>query len=289
MVSLLLAESGSTKTDWCLIRNGKKSAEFRTGGINPLLQTPEQILSLLDEELHWDPVAHAVDHIYFYGAGAGNTQRQKEIGKVLKHFFGTADIEVQGDLIAAARALCGTEKGIVSILGTGSNSCYYNGTGIKEQQVSLGYIAGDEGSGNHMGKRVLQYYAYKTFDSELTMAFEQLFGNDIPAILKKLYKEPFPNRYLATFVQLLISNRGHYMVENIVEDCLNDFFQHHILKYRQSWKYPLHFTGSVSYAFSDVLAEICHQYELELGKIEKSPMEGLIKYHTKVLPKKVTA
>lgn len=279
MSSLLLAESGSTKTDWCLIQKGKKTVEFRTTGINPLLQTSEQILSVLSEELNWDPKVHQANNICFYGSGAGNIQRQKEIAKVLKHFFGSEKIEVQGDMMAAARSLCGNEKGIVCILGTGSNSCYYNGKTIKEQQASLGYIAGDEGSGNHMGKRVLQYYAYKTFDAELIAYFENLFGNDLPKILNKLYKEPFPNRYLAKFVQLLTENRGHYMVENIIEDCINDFFQQHILKYRQSWKSPLYFTGSVSYAFQDVVKEICQQYELELGKIEKSPIQGLVNYH----------
>ena len=175
------------------------------------------------------------------------------------------------------------EKGIVSILGTGSNSCYYNGKKIAEQQCSLGFIAGDEGSGNYMGKRILQYYAYNTFDEELKMAFEQRFGNDLVGIIKRLYKEPFPNRYLATFVQLLKENRGHYMVQNIIEDCLNDFFHFHILKYRQSWKLPLYFTGSISHEFRDVIENLCGQYELELGQIEKSPIEALIKFHRKSL------
>ncbi|PZF75014.1 N-acetylglucosamine kinase [Taibaiella soli] len=279
MSSLLLAESGSTKTDWCLIRKGKKPVEFRTTGINPLLQSTEEIMSVLHNELHWNPKIHAAEKISFYGSGAGSAQRQKEIAAVLKKFFGSGAVEVQSDMMAAARALCGDQKGIVCILGTGSNSCFYNGKTIKEQQASLGYIAGDEGSGNHLGKRVLQYYAYKTFDLELTLAFEKLFGNDLPEILRKLYREPFPNRYLAQFVQLLVENRGHYMVENILEDCLNDFFHNHILKYRQSWKSPIHFTGSIAYLFQDIILDISHQYELELGKIEKSPIQGLMNYH----------
>lgn len=283
MSSLLLAESGSTKTDWCLIRKGKKPVEFRTTGINPLLQSSEEIMSVLHNELHWNPKIHAAEKISFYGSGAGSVQRQKEIATVLKKFFGSGKIEVQSDMMAAARALCGDTKGIVCILGTGSNSCFYNGKTIKEQQASLGYIVGDEGSGNHLGKRVLQYYAYKTFDLELTLAFEKLFGNDLPEILRRLYREPFPNRYLAQFVQLLIENRGHYMVENILEDCLNDFFHNHILKYRQSWKSPIHFTGSVAYLFQDIIQDISNQYELELGKIEKSPIQGLMNYHKRSL------
>lgn len=283
MSSLLLADSGSTKTDWCLLRKGKKAVYFKTTGINPLLQTQEMITTLLQNEMGWNSKKHEAAAISFYGAGAGSKDRQKEVATVLRRFFGAEKVEVNGDMMAAARALCGNNKGIVCILGTGSNSCYYNGSTIKEQQASLGFIAGDEGSGNYMGKRVLQYYAYKTFDTELTMAFEQLYGNDLPQILQKLYKEPFPNRYLSQFVQLLAQNRGHYMVENIIEDSLNDFFHYHVLKYRQSWKQPLYFTGSVAWEFRDVIAGICNQYELELGRIEKSPLEGLIQYHKQQL------
>lgn len=283
MPSVLLAESGSTKTDWCLLRKGKKPVHLKTSGINPHLQSQQEIEQLLSRELDWKQGKHETDGICFYGAGAGSAVKQKELGRILQSFFGVRNIEVHGDMMAAARALCGDKKGIVAILGTGSNSCYYNGKAIKEQQPSLGFIAGDEGSGNYMGKRVLQYYAYHTFDAELQMAFEQHFGNDVGAIVRDLYSEAFPNRYLARFVQLLKENRGHYMVENIVEDTLNDFFQHHILKYRQSWKLPLYFTGSVAYEFRDVIENLCQQYELELGTISKSPMEGLIRYHKDLL------
>ena len=282
MSSILLAESGSTKTDWCFLKKGTKPAHFKTSGINPYLQSHEEIASVFENELAWDP-KKKIDGIVYYGAGAGQQAKKEELGFLLKQYFGIKKIEVQCDMMAAARAMCGNKKGIVSILGTGSNSCYYDGKKIKDKQVSLGYIAGDEGSGNYLGKRVLQYYAYKTFDTELKMAFEQLFGDDISAIINKLYKEPFPNRFLATLVTLLKQNRGHYMVENIIEDCLSDFFQHHILKYRESWKLPLYFTGSVAFEFKDVLATLCDQYELELGYIVKTPIDGLISYHKQLL------
>jgi len=283
MSSILIAESGATKTDWCILKTGKKPVFFRTSGINPYLQSNDEITTLLKNELPWDKSVYDPDMVSYYGTGAGSKEKQKIMKGVLQKYFHVKNVEVEGDLLAAARSLCGDKKGIVCILGTGSNSCYYNGKKIQEQKPSLGYIAGDEGSGNHLGKRVLQYYAYGTFDTELKMAFEQKFGNNIPEILNRLYSEPFPNRYLATFVTLLKDNRGHFMVENIIEDCLNDFFHHHILKYRQSWNLPLHFTGSVSYEFRDVLLSLCNQYELELGKIEASPLEGLLKYYKKIL------
>ena len=283
MSTLLLAESGSTKTDWCLLKKGGKPLFFKTTGINPHLQSSDVIASLLQEELDWNHDKHQADSIVFYGAGAGKKDKQTQLTAVLKKFFGISKVEVHGDIMAAARAMCGDNPGMVCILGTGSNCCYYDGNKIQEQHISLGFIAGDEGSGNYLGKRILQYYAYKTFDEELRMAFELHFGNDISAIVSKLYAAPFPNRYLASFVRLLVENRGHFMVENIIEDCLNDFFHYHILKYRQSWKLPLYFTGAVAYEFRDVIEALCQQYELELGSIEKSPIDRLVSYHKQSL------
>lgn len=283
MSSLLLAESGSTKTDWCLLRKKGKPIYFKTTGINPHLQSAASIASLLEEELGWNPEKHRADNIVFYGAGASKQDKQQELTSVLHHFFGSEHIEVHGDILAAARALCGQSQGVVCILGTGSNAAYYDGNCIRDQHASLGFLAGDEGSGNYMGKRILQYYAYNTFDDELRSSFEMMFGTDLQAIVSKLYSTQFPNRLLAKFVELLITHRGHFMVENIIEDCLNDFFHYHVLKYRQSWNMPLYFTGSVAYEFRDVIVGLCAQYELELGAIVKSPLSGLISFHQQFL------
>ncbi len=279
MSTILIAESGATKTDWRLLDNKGSTQSFSTSGINPYLQSSEMIRDVLEKEMAWSDKKHRADQVYFYGTGASTAEQQKKIAKVLSSFFNTNKVEVNHDMLAAARAACQNEKGVVCILGTGSNSCYYDGNKIKEQQRSLGYLAGDEGSGNHLGKKILQYYAYRTFDAELTMSFEALFGNDFNAIIKKLYSEPFPNRYLASFVLLLRENRGHFMVENIIEDCLNDFFHAQVLKYRQSWKSPIHFAGSIANEFRTTLHLLCEQYELELGNIIKSPIDKLVQFH----------
>lgn len=278
-MSYLVVDSGSTKTDWCLLKKNKKAQHFHTPGINPFLQNPESIASMLQEELSIDKIGNTPDAIFYYGAGAASKPKQVLMQDILRKHFGVKKVTVQSDMMAAAHALCGDNKGIVCILGTGSSSCYYDGDKIKERRPSLGYIAGDEGSGNHMGKRVLQYYSYGTFDAQLIMDFEMRFGNDLPEIINNLYHQPYPNRYLASLVSLLKDNRGHYMVENIIEDCLNDFFQTNILKYRQSWKKPLFFSGSVAYLFSDVIQHLCNQYELELGTVVQSPMDGLLSYY----------
>jgi len=279
MPNLLLAESGSTKTDWRLLLPDTPAQTFRTEGINPYLQNSSEIKAMLTDQLPWEKGMQEIDQIIFYGAGAASTDNQNIVKQALQSYFRQEHVAVHSDMMAAAHALCGDDSGVVCIIGTGSNSCYYDGKRAVSQQASLGYIAGDEGSGNYMGKRVLQYYAYKTFDAELQSFFEMEFGNDLDHILHNIYREPFPNRYLASFVKLLSKNRGHYMVENILEDCLNDFFRQYILKYREAWKLPIHFTGSVAFGFSDVIEELCHQYELDLGKIEKSPLEGLMTYH----------
>jgi len=278
-MSYLIADSGSTKTEWCLVSNKKKPVYFNTSGINPYLQSREDILLTLEKEFDKLQLKKLPKSIFFYGAGAASKQNQQILKGILKDFFTVDDIEVAGDMLGAARGVCNQNAGIVCILGTGSASCYYDGEKIKNRQPSLGYIAGDEGSGNHMGKRVLQYYTYETFDTELRMDFELRFGNNLETIIHKLYKEPYPNRYLASFVSLLLDNRGHYMVENIIEDCLNDFFQRSILKYRQSWKKKIYFSGGIAFQFQDVLLNICDQYELTAGNIIKNPMEGLITYH----------
>ena len=283
MASYLIADSGSTKTDWCLLKKGKKPVRFSTQGINPYLQSKEAIEKMLKDELPWDNDKYKADYFSYFGAGAANPEKQAFLEEILRDHFEIKKTEVAGDMVAAARALCGDKKGIVCILGTGSASCYYNGKKIKEQRPSLGYIAGDEGGGNYMGKRILQYYAYGTFDSELTIGFEMRFGNDIRQIINTLYHQPNPNRYLASFVTLLKENRGHYMVENIIEDCLNDFFHTSILKHRNSWNLPLYFSGSVAFEFRDVLENLCNQYELEIGDVIKSPMDGLIKYYKSLL------
>ncbi len=283
MPSYLIADSGSTKTDWCLLRKGKKPARFSTQGINPYLQSKQDIETMLKNELPWDNGKYQADKMSYFGAGAANPEKQAFLEEILVRHFGIKKTEVAGDMVAAARALCGEQKGIVCILGTGSASCYYNGKKIKEQRPSLGYIAGDEGGGNYMGKRILQYYAYGTFDSELKVGFEMRFGDNIKQIINTLYHQPNPNRYLASFVTLLKENRGHYMVENIIEDCLNDFFHTSILKHRNSWNLPLYFSGSVAFEFRDVLENLCGQYELEIGDVIKSPMDGLIKYYKGLL------
>src|SRR5437763_8421671 len=184
-----------------------------------------------------------VDEIFYYGTGLRNPNNIKFIKKGLKRVFPSAKIEAEIDLLAAARAVCGHEKGIACILGTGSNSCYYNGKKIVKNSPGLGYILGDEGSGAYLGKKVIQYYLYDTFDEDLRSRFDAKFITSSSEILNAVYKQPLPNRYMASYAIFLAENRGHYMIENIIEDGLNDFFFNHIYQYKERWTLSIHFVG----------------------------------------------
>lgn len=275
----LIADSGATKCEWCVLENGKKKRSITTQGISPYFLTEQQITALLQKELLPKLKKFEISHIHYYGTGLGNPLNVKVMRKVFRTLFPGIKTEIQNDLLAAARALCGHKKGIACILGTGANSCFYNGKRIVKNSPGLGYVLGDEGSGAYLGRKVLQYYLYKTYDEELMARFEKRFHVTSVDILENVYKKPLANRYLAGFAIFLAENRGHYMIENIIEDGLNDFFFTHLYKYRESWSLPIHFTGSIAYGFRDVLKELCATYELELGRVLKAPMDGLIEYH----------
>ena len=274
----LIADSCSTKTEWCLL-NGKKNTIIHSQGMSPYFISDVQMEAILRHEVMPHLKKIMVEEIFYYGTGCSNPVNIKMVKKALKNIFPEAIIKIETDVDGAAKALCGSEKGIACILGTGSSSCYYNGKRIAKNNPGLGYILGDEGSGAYLGKKVIQYYLYNTFDEDLRSRFDAKFVTNTNEILNAVYKQPLANRYLASFAIFLAENRGHYMIENIIEDGFNDFFYNHIYKFSESWKYPVHFTGGIAYGFKDVLAEMCDSYQLQLGNVLRNPMEGLIKYH----------
>ena len=280
-MAILIADSGSTKCEWCIIRDGKKK-RFFSQGMSPYFLSGPQVIELLQNEVYPKVKNEAVDEIFFYGTGCKSPFNRQVIIKALKMVFTNAHVSVDHDLMGAARALCGKEKGIACILGTGSNSCYFNGKRIVKNSPGIGYVLGDEGSGAYLGKKVLQYFLYNTFDEELAIRFKDKFNTSDVEILENIYKMPLPNRYMASFTIFLADNRGHYMIENIIEDGLNDFFFQHICKYGESWNLPIHFAGGVAFGFKDVIKELCGTYQLELGNVIKNPMDGLIRYHSQV-------
>ena len=241
----LIADSGSTKTEWCLI-NGKKRIRINTQGLSPYFLSVHQIKDILEKELVPKISKEIPAEIYFYGTGCSNPDNVKIVRQALSEVFKTAKVSVDHDLMGAAKALCGDEKGVACILGTGSNSCYFNGKQILKNSPGLGYVLGDEGGGTHLGRKVLQYFLYNTFEAELMDRFNSKYNTNANEILDAVYKKPLPNRYLAGFAGFLSENRGHFMIENIIEDSFNDF---------------------------------CTSHELQLGNVLKDPMEGLLQFH----------
>lgn len=278
MSLILVADSGSTTTQWGLIHNNKHR-KFTTQGISPFFLNEDQIAEIFKNDVLPKLKNQKPVKIFFYGTGCSNEENVKKIKNAFQKLFKGAIIKIETDLLGAARALCGQQKGIACILGTGSNSGFYNGTKIMKNNPGLGYILGDEGSGSYLGKKVIQYFLYNTFDADLYDRFQQKYQIDKQNILDKVYRGELPNRFIAGFTDFLVENRGHYMVENIIEDGLNDFFTNHIYKYKESWSLPIHFVGSVAFGFRDVLKQIMESSELKLGNIQKSPIAGLITYH----------
>jgi len=273
----LLADSGATKTEWCLL-NGRRKNLILTQGISTYFLAPGEIKDLLLKELK-PKIKPVVNEIHFYGTGLFDPANRKIMDKVFREVFPGAMTSVNDDITGAARALCGREKGIACNLGTGTFSCYYNGKKIVRSRPGPGYVLGDEGSGAYLGKKVLQYYLYEIFDDDLKYLFDKKYNTDRAEILQNVYRKPFPSRYLASFALFLAENRGHYMVENILEDGLNDFFFYHLIKYPEIWRLPVNFVGGIAFGFKDVLQQLCDNYEFDLGKVIKRPMEGLVDYH----------
>lgn len=279
MEAILLADSGSSKCEWCIAYDGKEQ-RFFTIGISPYFLLPEEITALLHKEVM--PVTEGFDitSVFFYGTGLGNDQNINIIRGVLEKEFMHATIHCETDLLGAARATSKAERGVTCIIGTGCNSCFYDGYEIVKNIPSLGYVLGDEGSGAYLGRQVLRYYLYGLFDQELINNFDHSFNISLQNILNKVYKEHRPNQFLSSFTMFLTNNRGHKQVEEIIENGLNDFFTHHILQYNESLSYPVHFVGSVANGFKDVIHLLCSRYAIEPGTFLKEPMGGLVKYHT---------
>lgn len=280
---MLIADSGSTKTDWRWIDDNNKPHQYSTIGFNPFFQDTAAISAELRNNLvsHLNSdILNSKFNIFFYGAGCSSAERCGIIGKALKAHFPAATIEVEHDLLGAARALCGHSEGIAAILGTGSNSCYYDGETIIEHIASLGFILGDEGSGAHIGKSFIQAYLNKELPTGLASKFFNEFGLQRDDILEAIYKKPMPSRYLASFAQFIHKNIQEPYLINLVGNCFEQFFEKHICKYSKHKETKMNAVGSVGFYFRDILSKIASNKGIELGKIIETPISELVRYHT---------
>ncbi len=278
---ILIADCGSTKIDWCVVNDGKVVEQIFTSGINALLMTEEQIRETLAAELAEKVKGYAIESVYYYGAGCLFDDICANVRRAIAHNVPTAKtIEVHSDLLAAARALCGQNEGIACILGTGSNSCYYNGKEIVDNVSPLGYILGDEGSGAVLGKLLVGDVLKNQLPKELCEKFLTEYDLDRQKIIEGVYKKPAANRFLASLSPFLIKNIEEPAIHRLVLNAFKSFFVRNIENYSNYKSMPVSFVGSVAFYYKDVLAEAAKALDITIGTIIKSPMEGLVKYHS---------
>lgn len=274
----LIADCGSTKTDWVICDGGNVIARAKTQGLNPTHQESEEIYDILSKELTDEITAHTPEKIYFYGAGCAYETANNRMRDALEKIFSGAEINIDSDLLAAARALCKHEEGIACILGTGSNSCLFDGEKIIENTPSLGFILGDEGSGAHLGRQLLSDCLKNQLPKSIRKKFFEQYNLSIATILEKTYHSSLPNRWLAGFTPFLSENKAVPEIKSMLKNCFKQFFQRNTMVYRRSWL-PIHIIGNIGMNFSDEIRETAESLGLSIGKIVDSPMNGLIEYH----------
>jgi glucosamine kinase len=277
---LLIADSGSSKTGWRLV-DKNSVLPFHTEGLNPYYKTIDQIKTVLQKDLiaHLPCKPQDIANIYFYGAGCSVTIKCEEVKKALTDCFPNAQIDVEHDILGAARACCGHDKGIVCILGTGSNSCYYDGTNTTEIIGGLGFILGDEGSGGHIGKSIVAAYLNREMPEDLRTDFFNAYQMDRAAIDKKVYQEPNFNKFLGTFSMFAAKHIKHPFIQQLLKDCLGLFIDKHVCRYAYYTRTTVHFVGSVAYHYKDTLIEVCHERNITTGKFILEPVQELVGFH----------
>lgn len=277
---ILVADSGSTKCDWALIdEGGKYAGGFETIGLNPYFHNEIQIEAAICDNLGLMKYAAAVSHVFFYGAGSSTSQMCLIMHRGLSRVFTRAEIVVEHDLLGSALASYDGEPCIACILGTGSNSCYFDGEKVFEEVPSLAYILGDEASGSYFGKKLLQAYFYKQLPDDLRNDFEKEYAPSKDDIIYRIYRQPHANTYLAGFMKFIGQHRDHPLIVQWVTEGMRHFIRIHVKCFAEWNKVPVHFVGSIGYFFAHCLREAARAEGIRLGRIIRKPIDGLVEYH----------
>lgn len=280
-MAFLLADSGATKTEWILIENGKRITSSTTIGFNPYYYSSDQLTNSIQTSVIPMIDSTPLEAIYFYGSGISTENKKKNTKAILDLSFPDIHIEVEHDLLAAARGLLKKDTGIACILGTGSNSCVYNGKDITHNIPSLGYFFADEGSGTHMGKLFIEDYLRDKLPNDIKLIAEEKFNLSIEYILDIIYNQENPNKFLASFSPFVADNIYHLYFTELVKKSFRSFFETYIINYPDYKKQLLKFMGSVALIYEKLLNEVAAEFDLSISSIEKSPTPGLIEYHSK--------
>ncbi len=276
----IIADSGSSKTDWVLCQNEKIQMRFVTIGFNPYYYTSDVLQNIVDTQLLPSVKGMEIAQIYFYGSGCSSEQNQQIIADALKLGFKNASIQIFHDLLGAARSLFGNSTGISGIFGTGSNSGLYDGQNITHNIPSLGYFFGDDGSGSNLGKRFINDYLKAEIPIEIKEEFDRRFNYSFEYILNQIYSEGNPVKFFASLSPFIHEHIKEKYFKDLVTQAFSDFFRLNICKYPDYEKLPLKFIGSIAFIYADLLKEVAKSFDCEIMGIEKAPMNGLIKFHS---------
>lgn len=280
---ILIADGGSTKADWILLdKSGEQVLKTRTEGLNPAVFEKDLMKKRIQENQDFANYREEITKVFFYGAGCGTPGPTSVLKQLFESYFVNATVVVKEDTYAATYAVT-TSPGIVCILGTGSNSSYFDGINVIDGVASLGYILMDEASGNYFGKRLIRDYFYGRMPKNLAKKFEKNFDVDADTIKWNIYKESNPNTYLAHFAEFIFRNERNAYFNKVLEKGINVFFKTRVLTYKEVANVPVHFVGSIAYFAKDIIEIVAKKHKVELGKIVRRPIDGLIDYHREKL------
>lgn len=283
---IIIADGGSTKCDWILLdEKGEVVMKTRTKGLNPAVFKPHVLKERLEASDDLKANVGKITRVDFFGAGCGTPTPKQNLKEILQEFFIAAEINVEEDMMAAAFAAT-TEPGIVCILGTGSNSCFFDGKSVRMEVESLGYVLMDEASGNYFGKRLIRDYYYKTMGEDMSREFEKRYDLNADTIKKNVYKEENPNTYLASFAEFIFTaeERNGYFYKLIYEG-MEKFIERRVMSFKEAQSVPIHFIGSIAFFSEDIIRDVAKRYHLNIGNIIRRPIDGLIEHYRKnILP-----
>lgn len=277
---ILVADSGSTKCDWILAdKNGEQLLFSQTEGINPMALSDKSIIGIIQNNKDLDPYKTLVTQIHFYGAGCGTRSADQKMKLILENIFeNTIHISIKEDVVAAIHATT-TKPGVICILGTGSNCCYFDGTNIIQKIPSLGYVLSDEGSGNFIGKELLRGYYHKLMPQHLAIAFEKAYNTDMNQVFQQLYHNQNPNKYLASFARFAFNHRNDPYIEALLHHTIAGFVETYLTHYHQELQQdPIHFVGSIAYYAQDIINKQLKEKGYRASTFVRKPIDRLVKY-----------
>lgn len=275
----IVVDSGSTKADWVLVDQSGKQTATHTMGLNPYFHSPKRVHTELTKKEFTDIIPiNEVKYVYYYGAGCPDENYRSKMKDGLSRVFTNAKIEVQHDLLGAARATCGREAGICGIMGTGSNSCLYDGKNVTDNVTALAHVLGDEGGGVHLGKLILQSYFYRELPKDLEAEFDKAYPEGKDAIVHRIYGEG-QNVHIASFAEFLVRNKNHPFAKKLIGQSFKEFANRHLKKYENWQNLEINLVGSIAGLLTEELREVFTKEGLKLGKVIRKPIESLVNYH----------